>query len=119
MTPPGRDVRGRTSTLEPPDPDESRADGTARHRQIRDAMLLNRGAEIPDYDAVRTSHFLDVKYANGDRELYDLRTDPDEIDNLAGSRPRLERTLDHRISQLQRCGGNGCRIVENRAVPTT
>jgi N-acetylglucosamine-6-sulfatase len=118
-TRPARDVPGRNPTLEPPDPDQSRPDGTARHRQIRDAMLLNRGAEIPDYDAIRTSHFLAVRYANGDRELYDLRTDPDEIDNLAGTRPALERTLDHRITQLRRCGGNGCRIVENRAVPST
>ena len=60
-----------------------------------------------------------MKYANGDRELYDLRTDPDEIHNLAGTRPRLERTLDHRIAQLRRCGGSGCRMVEDRAVPTT
>jgi len=82
-------------------------------------MLLNRGEEIPDYDAIRTGHLLYVEYATGERELYDLRTDPDEIVNLAGTRPALERSLAHRIAQLRRCGGSGCRMVEDRAVPTT
>ena len=42
-------------------------------------MLLDRGAEIPDYDAIRTGHLLYVEYGNGEHELYDLRTDPDEL----------------------------------------
>ena len=50
-------------------------------------MLLNRGAEIPDYDGVRTGRYVDVEYATGERELYDLRHDPDEIHNLAGTLP--------------------------------
>ena len=55
-----------------------------------------------------------MEYANGDRELYDLRTDPDEIHNLAGTEPGLERALAHRLSQLRRCAGSGCRLAENR-----
>jgi len=118
MTRPARMAPGEASTLEPPDPDEA-PDGSPRRREIRDAMLLNRGAEIPDYDAVRTGHLLYAEYTTGDRELYDLHTDPDEIVNLAGTRPALERTLAHRITQLRRCGGSGCRMVEDRGVPTT
>ena len=80
-------------------------------------MLLNRGAEIPDYDGVRTSRYAYVQYGTGERELYDLRHDPDEIHNLAGTRPALERQLGRRISQLRRCGGRGCRQAEDHSVP--
>jgi N-acetylglucosamine-6-sulfatase len=114
VTQPGR-APARNSTLEAPDPDEA-LQVPLRHREIRDTMLLHRGAQIPDYDAIRTAHLLYVEYATGDRELYDLRTDPDEIVNLAGTEPALERALAHRISHLRRCGGRGCRLVENRPV---
>jgi N-acetylglucosamine-6-sulfatase len=109
---------GQDPTLEPPDPDQVRANMRLRHREIRDAMLLNRASEIPDYDAIRTGYLLYVEYATGDRELYDLRFDPDETVNLAGTRPALERALAHRIAHLRRCGGSGCRMVEDRAAPT-
>ena len=88
VTQPARVTPPHGSTLEPPDPDQAGADGQPRHREIRDAMLLNRGAEIPDYDGVRTSRYLYVQYGTGERELYDLRHDPDEIHNLAGTRPK-------------------------------
>ena len=112
---PSRADAGKRSTLEPPDHDElARGDGRPP-REIRDEMLLNRGAQIPDYDAVRTARYLYAEYANGDRELYDLKVDPDEIHNLAGTRPELERTLARRVVQLRSCGATGCRKAENRA----
>jgi N-acetylglucosamine-6-sulfatase len=112
---PPRVGNGKSSPLEPPDPDEiGRTNGHAP-REIRDTMLLNRGAQISDYDAVRTGRYLYVEYANGDRELYDVKADPDEITNLAGTRPRLEHFFARRVAQLRRCGGSGCRLVEDRA----
>jgi N-acetylglucosamine-6-sulfatase len=116
-TQPARTETPGGSTLEPPDPDEAGPDGQPRHREIRDAMLLNRGAEIPDYDGVRTSRYTYVEYATGERELYDLRHDPDEVHNLAGTRPALEHRLAGEIALLHRCGGRGCRRVEDRPVP--
>jgi len=113
MPHPARALPARGSTLEPPDPDQAGPDGHARHREIRDAMLLNRGVNLPDYAALRTSHLMYAQYATGDRELYDLRRDPDEIDNLAGTKPRLEHRMAERIARLGRCGGRGCRSVEN------
>ena len=117
VTRPARPPLNGESTLEPPDPDQARADGRPSHRQIRDAQLLNRGADIPDYDAVRTDHLLYAQYTNGERELYDLKTDPDEVVNLAGTRPRLERKLARRIAVLRDCGARGCRRAEDLAAP--
>jgi arylsulfatase A-like enzyme len=117
VTEPARTMPARGSTLEPPDPDQAGPDGRPRHREIRDAMLLNRGAEIVDYDGVRTSRWVEVRYVDGARELYDLRHDPDEIHNLAGTRPALERRFAHRIARLERCGGRGCVQVEDEPAP--
>jgi arylsulfatase A-like enzyme len=113
VTQPPRNRPRRGSTLEPPDPDQAGPDGRPRHREIRDAMLLNRGAELPDYDAVRTDHLLYAEYATGDRELYDLRHDPDEIHNLAGTEPKVEHALAAQIVRLRHCGGSACRRAED------
>jgi len=40
----------------------------------------------PPYVAVQTKRYLYVAYRNGWRELYDLRRDPWELDNIAGDR---------------------------------
>ncbi len=113
--PPRRDP-DQDSTLESPDPDQLADAGVQPGQVIRNSLVLSRLVHIPDYDAVRTGRYLYVEYADGDRELYDTRVDPDEIDNLAGTRPVLEGTLALRISQLRRCGGATCRTVENRTV---
>jgi arylsulfatase A-like enzyme len=118
MTQPAGALPARGSTLEPPDPDQAGPDGHARRREIRDAMLLNRGAQIPDYAALRTSHLMYAQYSTGDRELYDLRRDPDEVHNLAGTRPVLEHRMAQRMARLGRCGGRGCRVLEDRPAPT-
>jgi arylsulfatase A-like enzyme len=56
----------------------------------------------PDYRGVRTTRFLYVRYANGWRELYDLRTDPDELRNLAGDpdQRRREAALSALLREL-------------------
>ncbi len=111
---PARIDPANNPALEAPDPDQVAQD--ARPQDFRDSMVLSRSVQVTDYDAVRTDHDVYVEYTNGDRELYDLRVDPDEVHNLAGTRPALERLLGHRIAQLRRCAGAGCRKVEDRAV---
>jgi N-acetylglucosamine-6-sulfatase len=58
------------------------------------------------YEAMRTHQFLHVEYADGEREFYDLRTDPFELHNLAGqlTPPELKR-LHGELSRLERCHG--------------
>ena len=81
--------------------------------KLRDHTVLGRLRLIPGYAGVRTSRFLYVEYDGGDRELYDVRHDPDEIDNLAGTRPRLEQRLARRLDALRDCRAAGCRRSEN------
>jgi arylsulfatase A-like enzyme len=61
----------------------------------------------PSYTAIRTLDALYVEYKGGDREYYDLRTDPYELDNTVATLPparlaRLQRTLH----DLRTCHGS-------------
>jgi N-acetylglucosamine-6-sulfatase len=59
------------------------------------------------YEAMRTNSFLYVEYADGEREFYDLRTDPFELHNIAGSLTRKELTRLHSaLGALERCHGS-------------
>lgn len=88
-------------TLEPPDPQDERA--TANY-------LAHVG--------LRTADFKVVAYENGEREVYDLRSDPDELVNL---RSRVGKAWLMRLSQmaktLGKCAGASCRQLEARPVP--
>ena len=56
------------------------------------------------YEAMRTSTFLYVEYNDGEREFYDLKTDPFELDNLAGSLPSDELAILHAdLSAMENC----------------
>jgi len=75
-----------------------------------DAKLLRRSSGIPDYDALRTTRWLYVEYTDGQRELYDVRHDPDEQVNLAGrGHVAIEATLHRRLDALRNCAGATCR----------
>ncbi|GLY79615.1 hypothetical protein Airi01_078820 [Actinoallomurus iriomotensis] len=50
----------------------------------------------PSYTAIRTLDALYVEYKDGEREYYDLRTDPYELDNTVATLPPA------RLAQLQR-----------------
>jgi arylsulfatase A-like enzyme len=47
------------------------------------------------YEAMRTNRFLYVEYVNGEREFYDLATDPNELQNIAGQLPPGELAQLH------------------------
>lgn len=75
----------------------------------------NGGDEmIPSYKAVRTKDHLYVDYVTGEHELYDLNTDPYELDNVYDSAdPALKERLDSRLGSLRGCAGASCRDAEN------
>ncbi|HET9104932.1 MAG TPA: sulfatase [Solirubrobacteraceae bacterium] len=58
------------------------------------------------YEAMRTYHYLYVEYANGEREFYDLRADPFELDNIAATlTPNQQLQLHDSLSRLENCQG--------------
>jgi N-acetylglucosamine-6-sulfatase len=72
-----------------------------------DPDLPTRGAgNPPSYEALRTRDGLYVEYATGEREYYDLRRDPFELDNIVAelSRGRLRR-LHLALARMRRCEG--------------
>ncbi len=86
--------------LEPPDPQD-------------------RGVvEYPSHLGVRFPGYKYVEYGTGEKEVYDLAHDPDELTNLA---PHLSPAFLGRLSTLARalgaCSGASCRRLEERAPP--
>jgi hypothetical protein len=79
-----------------------------------------RGADsgaTPPYRALRARDRLYVEYDSGERELYDLVADPDQLDNLAAeTNPRLIDSLSTRLTELTRCEGPGSRVAEDAAL---
>jgi arylsulfatase A-like enzyme len=59
---------------------------------------------------VRTGRYLYVEHASRDKELYDMRRDPYQVDSLVG-RPRyrsLQRGLAAELDRLRTCSGASC-----------
>jgi hypothetical protein len=52
-----------------------------------------------------------AEYTEGDAELYDLRRDPYELDNLAGdpAYDAVRAKLGARLDSLRDCAGEACR----------
>ena len=65
------------------------------------------------YEAMRTHQFLYVEYTDGEREFYDLRTDPFELHNLGVQlTPRQLARLHRDLIRLERChGARRCRAT--------
>ena len=69
----------------------------------------------PDFKAIRTSEGRTyVEYETGERELYDLRTDPRQLRSLHDEPERaVEVTaLSARLEALKYCSGEACRSAE-------
>ena len=61
--------------------------------------------------------YLYVEYGDGERELYDLQTDPYALQNEAATAdPMLLAELSASLAALQDCAGSTCRDAED-AVP--
>jgi arylsulfatase A-like enzyme len=67
----------------------------------------------PDGRGVRTWRYKFVRYADGSEELYDLLTDPNELENRSSDPAFAElRTALTRLSrQATRCRGDACRVA--------
>jgi N-acetylglucosamine-6-sulfatase len=104
------------------------AGGTARPRRVEDGVSLLRfwrdgGLElgrdllvdnmpgVTHFDAIRSRNFLYAEHQNGERELYDLRKDPYELQSQHAnpSYDRIKNALAARLHRLVTCAGASCR----------
>jgi N-acetylglucosamine-6-sulfatase len=68
----------------------------------------------PRLEAVRTEDHIYVEYGTGEREFYDLKTDPYQLDNRYESAdPNLIRRAEERLEALRACAGATCRTAED------
>ena len=75
-------------------------------------LAVERG--LPEYAAVRTPDYLYVEYVTGERELYDIRTDPYQLESLhATAEPELILRLAAWLNELRNCVGEGCQKTES------
>jgi N-acetylglucosamine-6-sulfatase len=82
----------------------------------RSTILLEAagGGSPPSYMGVRTETHKYVEYQTGEKELYDLESDPYETESLheiAGS--SLVQELRAKLNALKTCTGDGCREAED------
>jgi arylsulfatase A-like enzyme len=118
QTPPFVDGRSLVPLLgaEPPALDDWRR---AVLLEYFPASVDQRSAlNVPRFAGIRTQHYAYTEYATGERELYDLRRDPNELENIASeaSASTLQR-LARVVARLKNCRGDGCVRAENAKVP--
>lgn len=71
---------------------------------------------VPVFTGVRTARHSYVEYAGGERELYDLISDPFQLDNLAArAGPEVLEPLRAQLAALRSCRGASCRTAEDGA----
>jgi N-acetylglucosamine-6-sulfatase len=65
------------------------------------------------YRGVRTDRYLYANYGTGEQELYDLRTDPFELQNLSGNPAYSaeQSALQRLLSSQANCAGRTCRTA--------
>jgi arylsulfatase A-like enzyme len=73
----------------------------------RDILL-----ETPDYWGIRTPRYVFVVHRQGDRELYDFETDPQQLTSLdrRASFTKIRERLARRLQRLHSCKGVVCRL---------
>ena len=90
-------VREYGELLEPPDPDQT--EGTINPPAI--------------FLGIRTPEYTYVEYPSGFRELYDLKQDPYELNNIASTTdPNLLAQFSAWLKSLASCSGASCRTAD-------
>jgi arylsulfatase A-like enzyme len=73
----------------------------------RDLLL-----ETPTYAAIRTPNWLYAEHVTGERELYNLARDRDELNSLHADPAfaKVKKDLAMRLARLRGCAGSACRV---------
>lgn len=80
-------------------------------KEIGRDLLIDNSPGAGHFDGIRTLHYKYAEYANGDRELYDLRKDPFELqsEHANPAYDALKASLAARLHALVSCSGASCR----------
>ena len=77
------------------------------------APSLLQAGDMKQHHAIRTRDHLYVEYSGWRPELYHVRNDPYQLQNLYRSaRPELISQLECKLQALRECGGANCRDAE-------
>lgn len=72
----------------------------------------------PVYAGLRTKKHAYVEYDDGERELYDMTRDPDQLDNIyAKADPTLKKSLSTMLASLRHARGEALRQAEQQPLP--
>ena len=96
--------------IDPADDDQDDAEA----EDVAVAATAVRPRAAPVFQGLRTTHPLSyVEYVTGERELYDLATDPNQLRNGYGTAdPALTARLAAWLQVLRDCAGAACRNAE-------
>lgn len=80
-------------------------------RELGRDLLVDNMPGATHFDAIRTRNFMYAEYLNGDRELYDLKQDPYELQSQHANPvyDAVRASLAARLHDLVRCAGATCR----------
>ncbi|MEH1916494.1 sulfatase family protein [Nostoc sp.] len=85
---------------------------------LSELQSLQKGGQvpkIPTYQAIRTQDYTYVEYKTGAKELYNIKKDPYQLNNLASTAdPTLLKQLADRLSELHTCKADSCRAIEEQ-----
>jgi arylsulfatase A-like enzyme len=74
---------------------------------------------VPNFRGLRTKDYTYIEYETGEKELYDLAKDPQQLVNaILTADSALVRQLAAKLAELKRCAANSCRIIESAPLAT-
>jgi arylsulfatase A-like enzyme len=90
-------------------------DGRSLLPFARDSLLYSGRdllLETPNYGAIRSPNWLYAEHTTGERELYNLARDPDELASLHAdpASAQTQADLARRLARLRLCAGPTCRV---------
>ncbi|MEH1814066.1 MAG: sulfatase [Nostoc sp.] len=98
--------------------DQSELEDQLELEDLSELQSLQKGGQvpkIPTYQAIRTQDYTYVEYKTGAKELYNIKKDPYQLNNLASTAdPTLLKQLADRLSELRTCKADSCRAIEEQ-----
>lgn len=85
---------------------------------LEEYRTVDENSPNPTYSGLRTEQYLYIEYDNGFVELYDLRKDPYQLENIAASTdPVILKYYADWLDALRNCSGSTCRELEEKSQP--